>query len=179
MASEYSIWLLPCAADAALLQGVVEELSGALGSPGFAPHLTIQGDIVLPRQALQDALAGLAGLAGRASVQRWRVAALEQGGHFFRCLYLRFAEQPAFAELQRASAALTGTAEGLSPFPHISLAYAKPHTGHAELAQTPRAALAARDITFDRLAIWRSSKDVAIPDWACVAQHPLPPGSPA
>ena len=170
MASEYSIWLLPCAGDAALLQGVVEELSGALGSPGFTPHLTIQGDIALPRQTLQGALVGL---AARASVQRWRVAGLEQGQHFFRCLYLRFTEQPAFAEWQRASAALTGTAEGLSPFPHLSLAYAKPHTGHAELAQPRRAALAARDITFDRLAIWRSSKDVAIPDWACVAQHPL------
>ena len=86
MASEYSIWLLPCAADAALLQGVVEELSGALGSPGFTPHLTIQGDIALPRQTLQGALVGL---AARASVQRWRVAGLEQGQHFFPALALQ------------------------------------------------------------------------------------------
>ncbi|MEO6623952.1 MAG: hypothetical protein ABIN37_03850 [Burkholderiaceae bacterium] len=176
MAPEYSIWLLPCAADAALLQGVVTELSSELGGPGFTPHVTIQGDIALPRQALEGALAGL---AARASVQRWRPAALECGQHYFRCLYLRFAEQRAFAELQRASVVLTGTRAGLSPFPHVSLAYAEPHAGHEALAQTRRAALAGRDFTFDRLAIWRSSRDVAIPDWACAAQHPLQGGSTA
>lgn len=176
MVPEYSVWLLPCPADTALLQGVVDELAGTLDSPVFTPHLTIQGDIALPLQALQGALAGL---AARASVQRWPIAALENGPHFFRCLYLRFTEQSAFAQLQRASAALTGSATGLSPFPHVSLAYAEPHPRHAELAQARRAALAARDITFDRLALWRSSKDVAIPDWACVAQYPLPLGSTA
>ena len=176
MASEFSIWLLPAASDAAMLHGIVDELSSTLHSPVFTPHLTIQGDIALPKAELEDALSGL---AARIVVQRWPVQQIECAQHVFRCLYLRFAEHTAFTELQHASRALTGTPDGLSPFPHVSLAYAVPHPRLEEIAQARRAAWVGRDILFDRLAIWRSSKDVAIADWACVAQFPLQVGSSA
>ena len=68
MASEFSIWLLPAAKDAAMLQGIVDELSGTLRSPVFTPHLTIQGDIALPKAELEAALSAL---AARTKVQRW------------------------------------------------------------------------------------------------------------
>lgn len=170
MASEFSIWLLPAAEDAAMLQGIVEELSGALHSPVFTPHLTIQGDIALPKAELEAALSSL---AARTAVQRWPVQQIECTEHVFRCLYLRFGKHAAFAQLQQASLARTGTRDGLSPFPHVSLAYAEPHPRLEELAQARRAEWVGRDILFDRLAIWRSSREVAVPDWACVAQFPL------
>ena len=176
MACEFSIWLLPAAKDAAMLQGIVDELSGTLHSPAFTPHLTIQGDIALPKAELEAALSAL---AARTVVQRWPVQQIECTEHVFRCLYLRFAEHAAFTQLQHASRALACTRAGLSPFPHVSLAYAEPHPRLEELAQARRATLVGRDILFDRLAVWRSSKDVAIPDWACMAQFPLQLGSSA
>ena len=170
MAAEYSIWLMPAAAQAVELQGVVEELAGVLHSPVFTPHLTIQGDIDMPKEELARAVSGL---AARTTAQRWPVAQIECTQHVFRCLYLRFADHPVFTQLQHASQALTGTRNGLSPFPHVSLAYAEPRPILEELAQLRRTAFVGRAIVFDRLAVWRSSSQVAIPDWACVAQFPL------
>ncbi len=170
MAAEYSIWLVPAAAQAAQLQGVVLELAGVLHSPVFTPHLTIQGDIDAPKE---DLVRAVSGLAARTVVQRWPVAQIECTQHVFRCLYLRFANHAVFVQLQHASHALTSARDGLSPFPHISLAYAEPHPVLEELAQQRRAAFVGREIVFDRLALWRSSSQVAIPDWACIAQFSL------
>ena len=170
MASEYSLWLLPGADCEPALAAAIARLSAELGGAHFAPHLTIQGDIGLPLERLTGPASKL---AARISRQRWRVQQVECGTHFFRSLYLRFAVEPAFADMQNTSLALTGTRDGLSPFAHLSLAYGPPHPDSARLCRILSGEFAEKEIAFDRLAISRSSSTVPIPEWECLAQYSL------
>ncbi len=170
MVNEYSIWLLPAATQEAALAGTVGRLSTELGGPVFAPHLTIQGDLTLPLEELRGFTAGL---AGRLDVQRWQVTDVENSAHFFRCLYLRFASTPGFELLQSALQALSKSTAGLSPFPHLSLAYGDAGPAHVQARADLEGEFMGQEIVFDRLSICRSSKNVAIADWQNLALYPL------
>ena len=170
MSAQWSFWLLPSAAQLEQLSGVVQRLAPVFGQTAFVPHVTIQGDIDMPAQAL---CAVAQGLAASQAVCRWPVHAVEHSTHFFRCLYLRLQADAGFARLQAAAQATTGVAEGLSPFAHVSLAYgeaspqglaALPELQHEFVGQT---------LVLDQLAVYHSSKQVPIADWACVARYPL------
>ena len=171
--AQYSIWLLPRADQEAALAATIGRLSAELAGPLFAPHVTIQGDVALTPEQLMPTLATL---AARIPVQHWPVALVDATPHFFRCLFLRFAVHRAFEEMQAAAQAVTGTAEGLSLFPHLSLTYGDKHEAYARQRQQLAVAYAGRDMVFDRLAICRSSSHVPIAEWACLAQLPLAPG---
>jgi len=176
MRPEYSLWLMPCAADAAELQALVDALAPQFGQPAFVPHVTIQGDLALPL----DAVATYARqLAAACPVQTWLVHDVERRNFFFRCLYLRFAGNAAFDALQRQAQAWSGMADGLSPYPHLSLAYGE-FDGQVQpqrlaLFESLRARFAGRRLVFDHLAVCLSSKDTPIADWRCVADVPLLP----
>lgn len=170
MTSEFSIWLLPEPEAHARLTRRIADIAAEHAAPAFEPHVTIQGDIALPRERIHE---GAAAMARAIAPQRWKVEAVSAGDHFFRCLYLRFDTQPAFGRLQKETQALTGTAVGLSPFPHLSLLYRAPGDDLAALAQELGSALAGAELVFDRLALCRSSKDVPIADWRCLAHFPL------
>ena len=170
MRAEYSIWLLPAAVQESRLASSVSRLSSELGGAVFAPHLTIQGDLALPLEELGGLIAGL---AARVDVQRWPVLDVENSAHFFRCLYLRFATTPGFELLQGAVRALSKTADGRSPFPHLSLAYGDAGAPHIQARSELAGEFIGHDIVFDRLAISRSSKNLAIADWQNLALVPL------
>ncbi len=167
---QYSIWLLPDARHEQRLTKTIAELSGVQGESAFAPHVTIQGDLCRPAEALTELVARL---AQEVCAQCWRVQAIECSDQFFRCLYLRFAPDAAFAALQERTHALTGTPAGLSPFPHLSLSY-----GHATEATRRRrdelaGTFAGGEVVFDRIALVHSSKDIPIADWRVLEQRPL------
>jgi hypothetical protein len=181
-AAGYSLWLLPEPAVLAELTALVATLAPRFGQPAFMPHVTVQGDLAA---AFADDLAVLCAhaeaMAAETAALTWRVEAVESTTHFFRCLYLRFADTPAFGALQARAQAATGTATGLSPYPHLSLAYGEALPDPAEMAAL-KATLATRwtgrVLRLDRLALCRSSKDLPIADWRCVLTLPLaPPGT--
>ena len=172
MTNDYSIWLLPTAADAARLNNSITLLSSHLGGPGFAPHVTIQGDITTELEPLGRLLERLA--ACQAPL-RWRVEAVESSEHFFRCLYLRLALSPAFGLMQQATQSITRTTTGLSPYPHLSLAYGEPHPHIAGLMELLAAQYEGQELVFDQLALCRSSKNVPIDQWCILAHYPLSP----
>ena len=167
---ETSIWLLPDERHEPALMETIARLSILLGGASFSPHVTIQGDIAVAREKLAHAVARL---AARTPVQRWQVDRVECSPHFFRCLYLRFTVQAEFFDLRRAAQALTHTTLGLSPFPHLSLAYGDAHPDNAKLCDLLAGEFSAQEIVFDRLAIYRSSSHVPISAWECLAQYPL------
>jgi hypothetical protein len=167
---QYSIWLLPRADQEVALTATVSRLSTELGGPFFAPHVTIQGDVALTPDQLRPTLAGL---AAQTRVQHWPVALVDGTPHFFRCLFLRFDLHQAFKEMQTVTQLLTGTAQGLSPFPHLSLAYGDAHEAYARQRQLLAGDFAEQAIVFDRLAICRSSSHVPIAEWVVLEQLPL------
>ena len=168
--AQYSVWLLPEPAIEQVLAETVTRLSVLLGGPGFAPHVTVQGDIALPLDLL------------RWSVQRWAescpplswpVAHVECTAHFFRSLYLRFNESAAFTALQAFAHSSTETSRGLSPFPHLSLAYGDSQEDNHGLRKVLSDEFVGQEIVFDQLAIYRSSKSVPIAEWECLGRFPL------
>ncbi len=168
--AQYSLWLLPSPEHERRLVDTVARLSALLQGPVFTPHVTVQGDLALTKERLATAT-GM--LARRTPVQRWRVDAVETTPHFFRCLYLRFTTDPAFAAMQAAVQRCSRTRSGLSPYPHLSLAYGEPQPATAELARALQEEFGGQDIVFDRLAVYRSSKHLPITEWAAVSLHPL------
>ncbi len=167
---QYSIWLLPRADHEVELTATVSRLSTELGGAFFAPHVTIQGDVALTPDQLRPTLVRL---ATQTPVQHWPVALVDGTPHFFRCLFLRFDLHQAFKEMQAATQFVTGTAHGLSPFPHLSLAYGDAHEAYAKQRQLLAVDYAEQVIVFDRLAICRSSSHVPISEWVVLEQLPL------
>ena len=170
MSPEFSVWLLPEAVQEQALTQTISGLSARLGESAFAPHVTIQGDLF---QSPAQLAASLSLLAAETPVQRWCVQQLECSAHFFRCLFLRFAQEPVFEHLQSELVACTRTREGMSPYPHLSLAYGQQRPETVEQRDELVNAFNGREIVFDRLAVCRSSKDIPIADWQIVDQYPL------
>ena len=168
----YSLWLMPSAPDLAELTGWVQRLAPEFGQPAFVPHVTVQGDLETPLDTLQTQTAAL---AASCPVQHWQVNAVQSTDHFFRCLYLRFDETPAFRALQAGALAISGTVLGMSPYPHLSLAYGQMQTGQQPLLSAVEEKFITRRLTFDRISICRSSKDIPIPEWTCLQDFPLKP----
>ncbi|MBP6502482.1 MAG: 5-dehydro-2-deoxygluconokinase [Rhodoferax sp.] len=169
---QYSLWLLPRSDHEAMLVEHVARLSALVGGTRFAPHVTIHGDLPLS----QDTLEALAqAIAAQVPQQHWPITALQAGDHFFRCLYLRFDDHGAFAQLQSAVLAQCATQDGQSPFPHLSLAYGEPHPDNAKLCTVLAEQFAGQTIVLDRIAVARSSKAVPIAEWQVLAEFPLSP----
>lgn len=172
MTNDYSIWLLPNAAHAARLNDSIALLSDQLGGPVFAPHVTIQGDISTELEPLERLLERLAVCQ---AALRWRVDGVQGSEHFFRCLYLRLTLTPAFGLMQQATQAITRTEAGLSPFPHLSLAYGEQQPHVAGLLELLAAQYVGQELVFDQLAVCRSSKNVPIDQWCILQTYPLSP----
>ena len=161
---------MPSAADQAKLTGWVQRLASEFGQPAFVPHITIQGDWSTPLDTLQ---AQTAALAASCPVLEWQVNEVQSTDHFFRCLYLRFEETPAFRALQDGALAMSGTVTGMSPYPHLSLAYGQMQPGQQPLLAFVEENFRTMRLTFDRISICRSSKDIPIPKWSCLQDFPL------
>ena len=170
LSAPYSVWLRPAATDEAALVQTITRLSALYGGPLFAPHATVQGDLSLPLENLQTLLRPL---AQTLPVQRWRVQAVECSPHFFRCIMLRFAPSDAFTTLQAATQAESQTEVGLSPFPHLSLAYGDGDPDLTGIRQRLAQEYVGREIVLDRLSICHSSKTLPIADWRYLADYPL------
>ena len=174
--AEHSLWLLPCADDAVWLTAMIDDLAPRFGTPPFIAHVTLQGDSVLSCEALSTLARSL---AQTIPVQRWPIADVASSAHYFRMLYLAFAANDDFARLQQGTVAVTQTRVGLSPFPHLSLAYGNDSDRAAARARELGAPLHGRTLTFDRLAVARSSCTLPIADWRIAASFALCPLSPS
>ena len=116
----YSFWLVPEPALEAELTKLVRALAPVFGMPAFAPHATVQGDLDLSaddaEMLARELVAGEAPLA-------WRAWGLQWTEHPFRTFFVAFDRADRFNALRDRAAKLTGSRDGLSPFPHLSLAY--------------------------------------------------------
>ncbi len=166
----YSLWLMPSAGDLDRLERVVATLAPLFGMPAFPPHVTVQGDLPLRLAAMREvATRTVQGVAP----QRWQVRGIEMSDHPYRAFYLAFDYATDFLSMIERSATAAGTRHGLSPFPHLSLAY-------GTLDPLRKAALAAefaaklpRTIMFDRVVVSLSGQTVPIPSWRALEDFVL------
>lgn len=172
LASDYSFWLLPSFEHALSLAAEIAALAPDFGTPAFFPHMTIQGDFSLSLETLESFLPQIAGGLGPLS---WRVEAVRTSHERFRSLYLRFEESDAFLMLQERSRKLCGTAAGLSPFPHLSIAYGEPRQGRDKLVEAARfsSSYLGTRILFSRLALAAGSSSLPMESWRVVSELEL------
>lgn len=167
---QYSIWLLPEAAQARQLRATVDALAQRFASEPFEPHVTIQGDVTIPLPSLASAVAAM---AAAWPAQHWPVAVVEGTDAFFRSLFLRFEETPAYLDCKRRSLAASGQADGLSQFPHLSLAYGPIESNDKQRAMAELAAQWREPLCFDRVAITNATSANPICDWTVLASFAL------
>jgi 2'-5' RNA ligase len=165
--NEYSLWLLPSATQQHELTTLVNRLAARFGTQPFIPHLTIQGDLTMSLDAVSRAAQTI---AKQHSPQRWRITTVEGSEHFFRSLYLRFDETPAYIGSKAAMQSANGGADGLSLFPHVSVAYGVADEVQKFAVINELSSMIGNEITFDRVVVARSSKHVRIADWACLVE---------
>jgi 2'-5' RNA ligase len=175
-APEYSLWLLPERAMQERMAALVATLAPRFATRAFPPHVTVQGDL---RHRLKDMTAAATALAQGMAVQRVRVRGIEQSMHYYRAFYLAFDGFEAFAPLVQRSAQRFGTEHGLSPFPHLSLAYGTLGSDAKDRLATEFAAHVPLEMVFDRLAISLSGDGVGIASWRVLQTFALAPSAPA
>lgn len=170
----YSFWLVPEAAVERELGKLVRALAPVFGMPAFAPHATVQGDLDL---SADDAEMLARELVAGESPLAWRGWGIQWTEHPFRTFFVAFDRADRFRVLLERAAKLTGTRDGLSPFPHLSLAYGTLPVREKIARSRPLSpAFEGRTITFDRLVVALSGKEVPIEEWKAVATIPLGAG---
>jgi hypothetical protein len=167
----YSFWLVPEPALEAELGKLVRALAPVFGMPAFAPHATVQGDLDLSaddaEMLARELVAGEAPLA-------WRAWGIQWTEHPFRTFFVAFDRADRFNALRDRSAKLVGSRDGLSPFPHLSLAYGNLPVREKIARSRPLAgAIDGRSMTFDRLVVALSGREVPVDEWKTVATIPL------
>lgn len=163
----YSFWLVPEPALEQELGKLVRALAPVFGMPPFAPHATVQGDLDLSaddaEMLARELVAGEGPLA-------WRAWGIQWTEHPFRTFFVAFDRADRFRALLERSAKLTGSREGLSPFPHLSLAYGTlPVREKIARSRPLSGAIDGRTMVFDRLVVALSGKEVPVEEWRVVA----------
>ncbi len=121
-ASGISLWLVPEGAEADLLTRLISDLAARLGTPRFAPHVTLipglgsrEGDVV--RRAKE--------MATTLEPHALPLGPVEGRSEYFRCLCARVPETLRLLTTH-AQARLTFRGAAEAPFePHLSLAYGR------------------------------------------------------
>jgi len=133
-----SLWLVPEGEVRDLIGSLIEEQASRLGTPPFAPHVTLlpglrvrEGEVV--RRAKE--------MAATLEPHAMPLGPIEGRAEYFRCLYARVPETLRLLTT-RAQARLTFRGAGEAPFePHLSLVYGQlsPPEKEALIAElTPR-----------------------------------------
>ncbi|RMG70798.1 MAG: hypothetical protein D6722_08120 [Bacteroidetes bacterium] len=174
MRMAYSLWLLPAKDDAVWMAALQHRLRSFLGGPGFAPHLTLWGQVPALSPATLDTLARISRHILPLALP---LSGKGQGDLFFRAVVLEVDPIPPLLAL-RESVAQELRVEDPRPYaPHFSLAY-----GHYTTAQRLQAldqiGPLPETCTVDRLSILRTGEagKILLPDaWEEIRTWPLGP----
>jgi hypothetical protein len=121
-ATGISLWLVPEGAEHQLLEHLIGELASALGTPPFAPHVTLMPGLA-GREG--DVIRRTREMAATLEPHSVPVGPVEGRTEYFRCLYARVPETLRLLTT-RAQARLTFRGAGEAAFePHLSLVYGR------------------------------------------------------
>lgn len=119
-ATSFSLWLRPAAPATARFAELIEELSQHLGTPWFAPHLTLSG---LASTSEAEAIARCERLAARLAPLPIHLVGAGHTDAYFRCLFLRAEKTRALLAAHRIACAGLQQPVEADFMPHLSLVY--------------------------------------------------------
>jgi 2'-5' RNA ligase len=163
-----SLWLVPEGDERHLVERLIANLAAKLGTPPFAPHVTLlpglegrEGEVL--RRAKE--------MAATLEPHAMPLAAVEGRSEYFRCLYARVPETLRLLTT-RAQARLTFRGAGEAPFePHLSLVYGWVSAEDKEPVIADLAVRLPKRLTCTALEVVRTEGPVA--DWRSLARLPL------
>lgn len=159
MGQPFALWLLPAAAEAAVLSAEMAALAKTCGGLAFPPHLTLLGGRTADLAGLRESW--FTHLA-EVSVTALRVTGIGSSSSFFQSLFVAFAQDP---EVQALSERLKALLDPASPYrlrPHLSLVYA--HLDEeARLALERSTVVPLERVCFDRVQL--AYPEGPDPDW--------------
>ena len=118
--STFHLWLVPRGAACERLAGVIAELSALYGSPKFAPHLTILGNLEGEEQSLADVTKQVAHVLHPFDV---RLKEPSYTSRYFQCLFLPVEPSLPVLEAHQRARQVFGRKSRRSFYPHVSLLY--------------------------------------------------------
>lgn len=164
---ETIFWLVPCAADAARFQAIIDVLAADQEAPAFKPHMTL-GAVRSTSPQIERVVKVLAGVT-------LTPKEIDQTDLFTMSLFVRFHTSPALTAGRNVLESVPGFRIGRAFDPHLSLCY-----GPSTLRKSMRAeieALLDKPVRFDRLVTMHIPLPVETHDdvrkWREVATHSI------
>ena len=115
----FSLWLVPEPSPRRRLDATIARLARRLGTPRFAPHVTLLGGL---RRPLREIGAVAARLARTTAPLELRAARVGERPHFYRSVFLAFERSQALARLRARARRALGPARRRF-LAHLSLVY--------------------------------------------------------
>ncbi len=119
-ASGVLLWLVPELSCEVRLAEIIDGLSQEWGTPRFAPHVTLLGNV---RGSESEVLAEAERLAAKLDPVALGFLELDWSDQFYRAFYLVVEKEPALLRAHAAAAEAFRRSPDPSYFPHLSLAY--------------------------------------------------------
>ena len=162
-----SLWLVPEPKARRRLGATITRLARRLGTPRFAPHVTLIGGL---RRPLREIGAVAAGLARSTAPLELRPARVGERPHFYRSVFLAFEKSEALGRLRARARKALGPARRRF-FAHLSLVYGDldARTRRRLVAKLARESRA--PIRFARLQVMRTEGEPR--EWRLVASFAL------
>lgn len=120
MTPRYALWLTPPPPVYDRFARLIETLSRRLGTPRFAPHITLAGT---GAELADDALERATALAAQLPPVPVRLLDVGYSDAYFRCLYVRAERTPVLLAAHRLAAGRLDTDPAEDFMPHLSLVY--------------------------------------------------------
>lgn len=159
----HSIWLCPTATANQHLQNTIDDIADQEGTPSFAPHVTLLGDIVAaPRHT--ESLCRLA--FAQTAVVDARIEGLAMTNQFFMSLFADLDVPSYLHDLRRTLADRLGLDVAPDFRPHLSLAYGLARDAQArQFTRTTPAVSQGQNLLLDTVVIASSSSTLPINLW--------------
>lgn len=164
---ETIFWLVPCTADAARFQAIIDALAADQVAPSFKPHLTL-GAVRGSAPRVERVVKALAGVT-------LAPKEIDQTDLFTMSLFVRLHSSPALSAGRNALESVPGFRFGRAFDPHLSLCYGPPVHRTSTTAEIK--SLLDKPVRFDRLVAMHIPLPVETHDdvrkWREVASHSI------
>lgn len=172
MQAIHSVWLMPCAQDAALLSQIIRQVAAICHAPVFEPHLTLVED--MPRPA-DDIAARIHGVFEGQTALACPITAIGGLPTYFRSLFAAFGPDNELQAMKTAAMQAMNMPIRDAFMPHISLGYGITEDQSALQINRLHEQLHQRIIRFDAIVVAQSGKEIPIDQWRAVRTHRLVP----
>lgn len=168
----YYLWLMPVDDALRRLQGIIDRLAEAYGGPVFMPHVTLLSGLHADEASL---IKTHRRLASGLEPFNLHLTVPEAGTTFFRCIYMRVAENLSLLQARQAAARAFALPEN-NYTPHLSLYYGDASPERRAIILAAVSGQAKISFLVGSIGLIRADSESPV-DWYCIDRVPLGTGA--